>query len=210
MKSISKIMCFFFLLGQLNAQFEEDKLVIGLHAGGSLVGATIKTLARGTTSDGVDIKSTPALQLTADYSINRRFSVGVAFSHQRLSIRAEDFTFTEGGNEVVSEDFKAKFNRTQFAVRPLIHFGNSDKVDIYSGLRIGVLNRGFSGFEAENIEGVSKAFTDLLGRGFSGTRLSVGLTLAGLRYYFTEHIAAGIEINAGAPYIINCGVSTKF
>jgi len=147
--------------------------------------------------------------ITADYKINRRFSVGVAFSHQRLSISGNGFTFTDNEDAIRSEDFRARFKRTQFAVRPLIHFGNSEKVDIYSGLRIGILSRGFSGFEAENIDGLSDAFLGLLGKGFSGTRPSLSLTLAGLRYYFTDNIGAGIELNAGAPYLINFGVSVK-
>ncbi|NJO69913.1 MAG: hypothetical protein HC830_12085 [Bacteroidetes bacterium] len=41
-------------------------------------------------------------------------------------------------------DYRTKINRLNVAARALFHYGNSGKIDMYSGLRLGYTNWGVS------------------------------------------------------------------
>jgi len=192
----------------VNAQNEDYKMTAGIHAGYSLTGALAKLITDSDPTSTVNATATPAMQLTFDYGLSKLFSLGVAFSYQRIGFDATDFTYVDQDFNTRTETFKTSYTRTQIAIRPLIHYGNSDKLDMYSGFRIGILGRSFSDFESENGEELDE--TVFNGSFGLGSRFSGCITAFGIRYYFTDNIGAGLEINTGAPYIVNAGVSARF
>lgn len=202
----------FLLLAVLtvNAQNEDYKMTAGIHAGYSLTGALVKTIADTDPTSTVNATAIPAMQVTFDYGLSKLFSLGLAFSYQTVSLDATDFTYVDTDLNTRTETFKTSFRRTQIAIRPLIHYGNSDKLDMYSGFRIGLLSRGFSDFKGDNAEDLDGSIFDGTLNPLSGTRFSGCITAFGIRYYFTDNIGAGLEINTGAPYIVNAGVSARF
>jgi opacity protein-like surface antigen len=150
------------------------------------------------------------MQLSFDYGLSKVVSLGLAFSHQRVSINATDFTYTDDNGYPRTETFNTSFRRTQVALRALFHYGNVDQLDMYSGIRIGILNRGFKNFEGPNAADLDETIFEDTVDVLSGNRFSGSITAFGLRYYFTENIGAGFELNLGAPYIANIGVSGRF
>jgi len=192
--------CITFLQGF--AQNEEYKHVGSASIGLSLTGVLINLLDEASPDATIEVKSTPALQLTYDYGIKKFFSIGLAVGYQQFGIDAEDFTYTNIDDVDVTEDFSADFSRLNVAIRPLFHYANNDDLDLYSGFRIGVLNNRFTS-DSTNDDLDIDGFENL-------TRLSFGITAFGLRYYFTDNIGAGFEINLGAPYITAFNINARF
>jgi len=201
----------------IQAQNEDFKMVVGVQAGYSLIGDIVKTLVDLDPSSNSDASLIPALQFTFDYGVSKVVSVGIAGSYQSVNLEFEDFTFLDiediNNVDTRTETFKTTYRRFQIAVRTLFHYGNNDKLDMYSGIRVGILNRNFTDFEGENVDDIDEEIFESDGFNVStgvGSRFSLAPIAFGLRGYFTENIGAGFEINIGAPYIVNAGVSARF
>ena len=204
--------CFLMLaVLSVQAQNEDYIMTAGLHAGYSLTGSVIKGISESDPSSTVNTTVFPAMQLSFDYGLSKLFSIGVAASYQVVNIDATDYTYFDDEDGMQkTRSFKTKFRRSQFAIRPLLHYGNSDNLDMYSGFRIGLLYRGFTDFEGDNSEELNESIFNSSINPLTGTRFSFGVTAFGFRYYFTDNIGAGFEVNFGAPYIVNAGVSARF
>jgi len=195
------IICFLTSTLTLHAQNEEYKSVASASVGYSLTGAIINAFEATNPAGTVSVKSIPTLQLTYDYGITKFFSVGVAAGFQRFGFDITDYEYINDVGINVNENFTADYSRLNVAIRPLFHYANTDNLDMYSGFRIGFLNNNI------NSESTDQDFD--LGTNI-GSRLSVGLTAYGFRYYFTDNIGAGIEINIGAPYITCFNINARF
>ena len=220
MKIYFKILCFLLFAYSTSAQNEDHKIIIGVDAGYSLTGALLKTafdLDNNFGGQQINASILPALQGTVDFKITKVLSMGVAYSHQIVKMDAEDYSFYDNNNGFSrTETFNTNFKRTQIAIRALFHYG-MDNVDMYSGLRVGLLSRGFTDFEGVEYQGDETSddlgriiFEEDSGLILTGNRFSLGLTAFGIRYYFTENIGFGGELNIGAPYIVCGGLSARF
>lgn len=199
------IVCVLFAMTAMNAQNEDYRLTVSVGAGKTISGDLFK-FADNLFSEGskYELKVTPSLQATVDYGINKFFSLGVAVSYQNFAFNINDYSYTL--NDVtVTENFKSDVNRYSFALRPLFHYANNDRFDMYSGLRIQAIHKSFDA----NTTDPNFNFDDnaLLKK---GTRFGVGLVAYGVRYYLTENIGLGAEINVGAPYVANFNIAARF
>jgi len=195
------IVCFLTSTLTINAQNEEYKSVVSASVGYSLTGAIINAFETTNSAADISVSSIPTLQLTYDYGITNYFSVGVAAGFQKFGFDVTDYEYINDIGINVNENFKADYSRLNIAIRPLFHYANTDKLDMYSGLRIGFVNNNISS------ESTNEDFD--IGTSI-GTRPSVGVTAYGIRYYFTDNIGAGIEINIGAPYISCLNINARF
>lgn len=185
---------------QIFAQNETYRSVGSASVGYSLTSTLLKIFENEYDAGTISVKSIPALQLTYDYGVNNFFSIGVATGYQKFNVDATDFSYTNDEGIQNVEDFTAEFSRLNIAIRPLFHYANNDYLDLYSGFRVGIVNNNFN-----------SDITDIDLRGFNNlTRFSFGLTAFGLRYYFTENIGAGFEVNLGAPYISALNINARF
>jgi len=194
--------CITFL--QSFAQNKEYRHTGSVSAGMSLTGTFIKLFENPESGD-LDIKRTPALQVSYDYGIQKFFSIGVAVAYQKFNVDGKDFIeFDEEGN-VQTVDFNGDYSRLNVAIRPLFHYANNDKLDLYSGFRFGFLNNNFTytdtTFEDLNLKDIELN---------NIKRLTFGITAFGLRYYVTNNIGAGFEINIGAPYATVFNINARF
>ena len=193
-------LCFLFTADS-NAQ-RQGQSVVGVSVGQSLVGGLINSAGDALDGNGsVDASNNPVFQVTYDYGLADKFSIGAAFAIQRFKLDYSDYSFTDLDGMMQTVNFDAASSRTSFAVRPLFHYGNGDKLDMYSGLRVQyVLWSGSNDSPDPNFE------VDT----FSGGRFGVGLVLFGFRYYVTDMIGLSGEIQIGAPYVSAFGVSARF
>jgi len=187
---------------QIFAQNETYRSVGSASVGLSLTGAVLNLLESESDLGTISVKNIPTLQLTYDYGIKRFFSIGIAAGYQKFNIDATDFNYTNDEGVEVTESFAADYSRLNIALRPLFHYANNDYLDLYSGFRIGMVNNKFS-TDSENEDLQVDGLDNL-------TRLSFGITAFGLRYYFTDNIGAGFEINLGAPYITALNINARF
>ncbi len=190
----------FLLATDSNAQ-RQGQGVVGIQVGQSIIGSLINSAGDELTGDGrVDASNNPVFQLTYDHGFADRFSLGVAVAIQRFKFDYENYEYTDSDGMFQTANFDASASRTSFAVRPLFHYGNGDKLDMYSGLRVQYINwSGSNDSPDENFE------IDA----FSGGRFGVGLVLFGFRYYVTDMIGLTGEVQIGAPYVSAFGVSAR-
>ncbi len=172
--------------------FAQDyKSTISADAGVSMVGRFINLVVNLDTIRGYS--ATPALQLSYDYMVTDFLSAGGAVSFQQFKFSGTDGTFA--------------LRRINFAARALFHYGKSDKLDMYSGVRLGMTNWAYK----IDITSDDPTLQALQGNGkFSGLGFAPQLIAFGIRGYFTDNIGANIEFAVGAPYYMAGGINYRF
>ncbi|MCB9252541.1 MAG: hypothetical protein H6605_08730 [Flavobacteriales bacterium] len=152
------------------------------------------------------VKGAGPIVLGADYGLLDRLSVGVQFTTQGIKGTITDYNYVDAQNKIVFETFDYKLRRSQISVIPKFHYlVDNDKVDLYSGLRIGYLiwNKKFDSTDPDFPDSYAYSINDFT------SRPTVGIVAFGSRFYFTENFGANVEINIGAPYVICGGVVYK-
>ncbi|RLD53091.1 MAG: hypothetical protein DRI94_00965 [Bacteroidetes bacterium] len=174
-----------------SSAFAQDyKSTVSADAGISLIGVLMRAVVNVDTIDGYS--ATPAMQLSYDYMVTDFLSAGAAASFQQFK-----FSDTEGSFAI---------KRMNFAIRALFHYGKSDKLDMYSGIRLGMTNWGYK----IDIPTNDPTLTALQDSKFSGLGFAPQLIAFGVRGYFTDNIGANIEFAVGAPYYMMGGVNYRF
>jgi len=203
----SLVLIFMGLSLGVTAQSDDYKINVGLSYNytltGSLLNAAIKTAEA--TSTGVTKTGLPSLQFTFDYSLQNYLSIGVAASYQSIGFKSAGHTFLDTiSNQIATEDYSTSFNRLSIAVRPLFHYGNADRLDMYSGLRIQYFK---SSFESDsNDPSIDEDFLGFEPRG----KVGISIIAFGIRYFLTDNIGLGWELNIGRPYVSNISVNARF
>jgi Outer membrane protein beta-barrel domain len=163
--------------------------------------------ADGNPSTG-DAKAGPTFGLSFDYAVTNRFSLGASMGYNRFTLGADNVSITKADgflSEPGAIDLSA--SRLNISIRPLFHYGNNEKLDMYSGVRLGV---GIWSFNLDtDIQDVTA--DDIIGStGFPSVGFAPALIPFGLRYYFTDNLGAGFETHLGAPYWGNIQVNYRF
>ena len=171
--------------------FAQDyKSTISADAGVSLVGRFFNAVVNLDTISGYS--ATPAMQLSYDYMITDFLSAGAAVSFQQFKFSDTDGMFA--------------IRRMNFATRALFHYGKSDKLDMYSGVRLGMTNWGYK----IDVASDDPTLTALQDSKFAGFGFAPQLIAFGIRGYFTDNIGANLEFAVGAPYYMSGGISYRF
>lgn len=181
------------------AQKSEGSSVATLGLGYSFFNNIIKTSLD--TYTDVEVKSVPTIAFTFDHSLTDKFSIGLAGAYQNVSGEFTN-TYTDADLNSQTEKAKTTVSRINLAIRPLFHYGNNDKLDMYSGLRVGYLIRNVS-VESNDPNG---AFLEEL----DGNRFALGLVPFGMRYFFTDNIGINMDLQIGTPYVVSGGVAFQF
>lgn len=205
---MKKILSLFALLsvGSMTyAQNQAGQSVVSLNVGYSLIGnattSILKSIDGAANTDG-NISSIPVIIGAFDYGLTDKFSIGIFGGYQRASAEF-DYTYTPLADSTpVNESVKITGSRLSLAIRPNFHYGSYDNLDLYSGVRVGLLIRNF---ESTSTDEDFETF-DI----FDGNRFTFGLTLLGARYYITDNIGLGMEIGMGVPYAVNGGINFRF
>ena len=172
------------------AQNDDFKSTISVDAGFSLVGAIFKAADLDPTAT-FSSYSIPAIEATYDYSIAKWFSLGAGVSYQMMGMEVD----------YQNENFKVKVSRLNFGVRPLFHYGNSGKLDMYSGFRVGMNKWGAS---VED-NGTTYKLDDYFNASYFGAQL----VLFGFRGYFTDNFGCNFELAAGSPHFLAIGLNYR-
>ena len=191
---ITLMAIFAFLLTSLQAQ--DHKSAITVNAGFSLVGGFFSV-----SDEGVSNYSIPAIQVGYDYYITNWFSMGAAGSIQMMGVEYDNYEYEAG--EVV--DGELDIVRSNFAVRALFHYFNRGRIDMYSGVRMGLTNWSISENLTDNTYDYNNVFDQT-----SGVLFAPQLVLYGLRGYFTENLGANFELAVGLPHFLSVGLNYRF
>jgi len=174
------------------AQFEANEIVYNGQIGYKLLSSL--ALSDNTIFENTKTVSSPAYHGTIDYGINNVISVGLAYGFQK-----SDLVFNSGEN---AANVVARIARVDLGIRTLVHYGNDNDLDLYSGVRLGYKMDDL--YEGKAVApSSSNSIT-------TGDRPTIGIILFGLRYWPTTHFGLTTEIHWGRPYIANVGVATCF
>jgi hypothetical protein len=187
-----------------SSAFSQEKVfrsTISLGVGQSMVKTLSDIFLNDNTFDstGLDFSSIPALYGNYDFHVNEWFSVGAAGSYQ--SFKLEETTTSE----------YVKINRTNIGIRGLFHYGKSDKLDLYSGVRLSTTMWKLS----SNITGdptVDEFIDDLNSSKFFDKAVVIApqIIAFGIKGYFTDMFGAHMEFSIGSPYYLSGGVNFRF
>lgn len=185
-----------FSITSVIAQNEEYKSTVTVNTGFSLVGNLLNVKTSEITE--FSTYSLPAFQATYDYSLAKWFSVGAAGSVQLMGIKYNDY-------EGTGDNFETSITRTNFALRGLFHYGNNEKLDMYSGVRMGFTNWNIS----TNYDNPDyNADSDIsISQGFGAAPQVV---LFGVRGYFNDNLGVNMEVCIGSPHYLSLGVNYRF
>lgn len=187
--------------GSIQAQNEKGQAVFGLNAGfGAAKAYIVARLIDDVSNQNATATGGPAIVLGADYGLHKRFSLGVQIATQGIKGTVTDHNFVDATNTVITEDFDFTARRSHISLVPKFHYlVDNDKVDLYSGLRLGRVM-----WKTTN-ESKDPNFTEL----DDLSRNSIGLVAFGAKFYFTENLGANVELNFGPPYFFTFGVAYK-
>ena len=176
---------------EVKAQKEKGGQVVSAGVGWSLTGGLIKLVFT-----GEDIKVSPVWNATFDYGLTDNFSIGAAFGYQTFKLFVDN-GYYDVANNYITEEVEWKFSRMNLAIRPLFHFGRNDDLDMYTGLRIGMIKWG------DSHDSSDPDFEDYY-------TLTLGFqALFGMRVYFSDMIGMHFEAALGAPYLLEGGISIR-
>lgn len=184
---------------------ETGNKVVGFGAGLSLTGLYLEADYNNDTIDYIS-NARVALQAHFDYFTSKKISIGVQSSIQNFKVYVNSWDFeTKSGTPRTVENVSVNMNRVYVGARILLHYKNTTKLDVYSGIRAGAVywSKKFSIDDNEFEKEFQEEFP-------FNTRQSIGLIALGSRVKFTPEIAAQIELNIGAPYLFAFGASYTF
>jgi opacity protein-like surface antigen len=182
-----------------NAQDSEGASVATVGLGYSFFNNIIKNSLE--TYSDVKVKSVPTIALTYDFALTDNFSIGVAGAFQNVS---GEFTnqYIDQNFDIQTEIATTKVSRLNIALRPLFHYGDGDRLDLYSGIRVGYLIRNV---ETETNDELLNVLGDL-----DGNRFALGLVPFGMRYFFTDNLGVNMDLQIGTPYVVSGGIAFTF
>ncbi len=202
------------------AQNSDYKHTITLGTGASFLGVAVNNIS------GTDFASTLDDQLEGitnlnglyegsaslpfgvnyDYGATNWFSIGGGIAFQRFNNEISDLSYTraEDNESIDIATATIDINRINVAARVLFHYGNKGKIDMYSGLRLGVTNWG------TKVEASNPALEeDLNATSFIGLVPSVQLIPFALRGYITENLGLSFETGIGTPHFFAIGLNYR-
>jgi len=139
--------------------------------------------------------ATPAFVLTYDKRLERRWSIGAALSYQHFNISSSD---TTGG--FIAET--ANVNRIHFSVRSLIHYGKKEKLDMYSGFKIGYF------MQTVNDRTGTTYYNAMQNMAFN--RFTLGVVPFGIRWLVHEDFGINFETSLGRATVFQIGANYKW
>jgi hypothetical protein len=169
------------------------------------VGNSISGGARAT---GIDDDSTivernrqnnPTLTFGVDYLVSERWSVGLMLGYNRIYTERH---FDDGINQTVILE-SGNINRFYAGVRGLIHYGKNEKIDWYSGFKVGTVAFRTSGIN--NFDMGEEELDNLNSR----NRLSLGLIPIGMRFFVTDQFGGHIQLSIGSPTFASAGLNFR-
>ncbi len=198
-KAIFSFMLLVLILGELKSQNSDKNnaigLQIGLSRGGQMMVGNIYDFL---SSNPYTANNPPSINMSWDYALGDRISVGGTFSFNKSSF--------EVGNSLTSGITPATWKGTAYGVgaRPLYHFlgKTSKKFDFYGGIGLHLL--------VWSYEYSPESSKNLYYSGLSQKANFMFPITLGLRYYPSNKIGISGEVGTNGISLVNIGLSYRF
>lgn len=190
----------------MNAQNDVHKNVVSVTAGYSLFNVAGKAASQDV-AQGATYNASPTFQGSYDYGFGKVFSLGGAISYNEANTSADNYSWTDAAGNVSVGNYDVRVARTTVGLRALFHYGNKGRIDMYSGVRLGlgIWNIKFSSTNPE-----FDPATEFEGLRSRGVLPQVQVIPFALRGYITENIGLGFETAIGSPYMASLSLQYRF
>ncbi len=201
-KYLLSFICFCITIGAFS-QTNKNEFVLGLGAGYSLFQEPLATNFR---YSEFSRNTTLTPTITADYAITNKFSMGLQIGFlsnnlkytQAARLQSLLFDFYETTKR---DDVAFRYNEITISYKPMYHFVLNNKLDVYSGLRLGY----FKAFA--NVQDPHPEFD--VRYSFDRERVSVAVIPIGVRYYPGKSWGLNFDTSFGKPYVVAVGAVYK-
>ena len=201
MKKTKTILTVVFFVFVTSVDAQDYQSTLTFNAGFSLVGGLFDIPDVNANDGDVSSYSIPALQVGYDYYLNHWFSLGAAGSVQFMGVNYDEYYY----NSTETVEGSLNITRINIAARALFHYVNKDRLDLYSGLRMGFTNW----LVTEDLTDETYNYDEILTFN-SGINYAPQLILFGVRGYFTDNFGANMELAVGAPHFFSIGLNYRF
>jgi len=175
------------------------------NAGSALVKPTLTNLGQDD-SQLVNTSSGPTYQIAVDHSFSQVFSLGGAISYSHFNANATNFNWKDAAGNISNGFFDINLTRTTVGMRALFHYGNKGRIDMYSGVRLGI-GIWKVGFKSDLTALTPGELNKILTRSVSPQFQVIPFALRG---YITENIGLGFETAIGSPYLASLSLQYRF
>ena len=206
------------------SQNEDYKHVISVQSGASLFSPFRGTVTSSQESSDTTVsfssgkmRNFPQLNIAYDYGVNQWFSIGGAVSYNKVLLDLKDVKYNKTEN---LGDVNLNVSRVTVGARALFHYGNANRIDMYSGVRLGVgiwtVKVSSNSLDNKLDEVLKEAggngiWRSLLGNRIKGSfpMIQAQVILFGLRGYLTENLGLNGELSVGSPYFASIGLNYR-
>ena len=131
-----------------------------------------------------------------DYLLTPRFSIGGLLGFQAIEVATRD--------SFMNNFETGKVNRYYAGFRGLWHYGKSDKIDLFSGFKVGTVI-----FEAKSIE-VGHDEESEIEADNNRSRMAIGFVPIGARFFVLPNLGLNVETSIGSPAFLSWGINYRF
>jgi hypothetical protein len=209
-KSFLFVLLFLAASSAMFAQNSEHKNTVSVTTGLNVLQFVSWVLNSGDSELGessvVNFSATPSFGITYDRSLKSWFSLGGAVSFNSASFDGQNLDISEDDGSAYTGDAQVDYRRITVSLRPLFHYANRGRIDLYSGFRVGaklVSADVTSNGETLDPEEVNAAF-----RGIG--RVNFQFIPFAMRGYITQNIGLGFELGFGAPHYAALQLNYRF
>ncbi len=183
-----------------NAQKKEKPQVVAISFGASLAASVMMD----TSNFFADIpyqpgsfsrNGTPVFMASYDKRLERRWSLGAAISYQHFNISSSDTI-----NSFIAET--ANVNRIHVNIRSLVHYGKKEKVDFYSGFKLGY-------FVQTVKDRTGTPYYNAM-QNLAINRVTLGLVPIGIRWFVNEDFGINFETSFGRATALQIGANYRW
>ena len=153
----------------------------------------------------LQIKATPAYGFTYDYRVTNWLSLGVAGAYNRFRFKADQIVVPRETISTYVGTIDLNMARISIGMRPLIHYGHLRRVDMYSGLRLGV------NIWKTSLESNGDLLPGEVDRFLHDDSVTANFQIIpfGMRYAVIKRLGIGFETGLGAPHYAALQISYR-
>jgi hypothetical protein len=190
--------------GISRAQFGGDlRAYAGANVGFSVINMLFSSISYAD-NPGWTASSIPPIQLSFDYKVTERFSLGFAGAFSRANIDYVNDAIAPVGGDNELQNFNAKASRINLGLRGLFYYTDHEIVDVYSGFRTGVNIWSFDISSTDPDSGDNGI--DPFSAFGSGAMFGFQVIPIGINVFPVENIGINFELAVGQPYFAAFGV----
>ncbi len=183
-----------------SAQNQQVSSVLSVQLGSGIAGG-VKYPGNhllGDTSRGIvaDLNRKAVTTVSYDVMLTPGFSIGGSIAAQRIDVSTVDSM-----NQLFE---KGRVNRFYIGFRGMWHYGKNDKIDLYSGFKMGTVI-----FKTTSVDVGHDMESELEAKN-NRSRIAIGFIPIGARFLIHPQFGLNLETSIGSPAFISFGVNYRF